>query len=878
MRKSILLVATIMTLGAGADAADEFVAAELLVGFQPGARGAVADGVRNGLGASKIKAWPEIQAEHWHLPSGLGVAQAIQALSANPNVLYAEPNYVVHASETPNDARIAELWGMHNIGQTGGTVDVDIDALEAWQLLPGIAPVVVGVIDSGIDYNHEDLADRIWENPDEIPGNGIDDDSNGHVDDVRGWDFVNDDKDPMDDNGHGTHVSGTIAAVGDNGLGVVGVAGFNTNVKLMPLKFLAASGWGSTADAVSCINYAASFKDALGNKIVRLTSNSWGGGGKSKTLENAIKNCNAIFVASAGNDGTNTVSYPAGYAQPNLIAVAATDSTDTLASFSNFGYWVHLAAPGVDVLSSTPGNSYGLKSGTSMATPHVSGVAALLLSQYPAWTVADIRAQILDTVDVLPGLMGKVTTSGRLNARQALGAPELPPDTTAPAAVTDLAASPVSATSVTLTWTAPGDDASTGMAYICDIRYSINPINNDADFAVAGQTQGEPGPKSVGEAETFTIAGLADNRIYYFALKTIDEVGNTSQLSNLASAATPLADWNYLRLGGGQDMGEHMSSGVSSLGVWAVAWDDTGAGVLNCAIHLAGTGYYNVATVMNGGVGCSLAYSPDETGISISHVYGTQLYFVNRSTNSGSTWTSAQIEAKDVYPHETSLAYAGANPVISYYKTARRATGLYVAQRAGSIWSTRQVDPGAYAVYNQLAVDSVGNPAIAYSADANKDGIVDTLKFARFDGAAWTTSVVETGGAFGTIACDPATGQPAIAHWNNATGELRFLRSNGSGWSSAEIVETAPSITGCSLTFQADGTAYLAYGSTHMRLAIRDLSGSWTFREIDTTTTGSLRNSLRGRPGMTPGTVAYRGPTDGFYSTTARFALRKTPY
>ena len=873
---------------AAANAADEFVAGELLVAFRPGTRGALADGVRNGVGATRIKAWPQINAEHWHLPPGLGVAQAIQALGANPNVLYAEPNYIVQAVEIPNDPRFAELWGLHNIGLPSGTPDADADVLEAWQLPPGTGPVVVAVIDTGLDYNHPDLVGRMWVNPREIPGNGIDDDGNGYIDDTNGWDFVNNDNDPKDDHGHGTHVSGTIAGNGNNGTGVIGIAGLNPNVQLMPLKFLDASGWGTTANAVSCVNYAGSVKDASGNKVVRITSNSWGGGGKSKTLESAIANSSALFVAAAGNDGTNTIFYPAGYPQANIIAVAATDNNDALAGFSNFSPdWVDLAAPGVGILSTTPSNSYASWSGTSMATPHVSGVAALLMSQDPSLSINAVKAQILATVDPLASLTGKTLTGGRLNARRALGAPELPPDSSAPAAVTDLAATVASATSVTLTWTAPGNDGNTGRAYVYDLRYSTAPISDDAAFAAAGRASSEPNPQAAGAAETFTIADLPDNRTWYFALKTIDDAGNISPLSNPASAALPLADWHYIRLDWGYQVGNYVSLGVTTQGGWSVAYDDAAAGVLRCAFHPPGTGYYQQQTVGSGGVGASLAYSPNESQISISHVNGTQLYFVTRSTNSGSSWTSTQIETRDVYPHETCLAFAGADPIISYYKTARRSTGLSVARRSGSAWSTQLVDSGAYALYNQLAIDPAGNAAIAYSADANNDGTVDTLKFARWNGAAWSTAVVEAGGFFGTVAINPVTGIPAVAHWNAISGQLRFLQGNDTGWNSAEIVDTATPITGCSLAFGPDGKAYLAYGATAMRLAIRDpTSGLWAVQVMDDSTDGGLRNSLKGRPLGTPTAVAYQGPRDlGFQvgpdpasSKTVRLAFRMTPY
>ena len=883
MRKSILLLATIVVLAAAANAAEEFVADELLVSFQPGIRGARADGIRNGLGASRMKAWPEINAEHWHLPPGLGVAQAIQALASNPNVVYAEPNYIIQAFDVPNDPLFNQLYALHSIGQTGGTIDVDIDALEAWQLPYGNAAVVVGIIDSGVDYYHPDLADKIWSNTGEIPGNGIDDDHNGYRDDIRGWDFANNDDDPMDDLGHGTHVSGTIAAEGNNGVGVIGVAGMNPIVKLMPLKFLAANGYGTTANAVNCITYAASFTDGLGNHTVRLTSNSWGGGGKSKTLETAINNCGALVVASAGNDGTNTIQYPAGYSSANIISVAATDDKDQLASFSNFsGTWVDLAAPGVNILSTTPGNSYDSWNGTSMAAPHVSGVAALLMSQAPSLSVDAIKAQILGTVDLVPGLAGKTLTGGRLNARNALGAPELAPDTTAPAAVTDLAATATtspnseSPISVTLTWTAPGDDGWTGRAYIYDARFSINPINNDDDFFAAAKAQAEPAPQAAGTTETFTIENLLDLRTYYFAVKTIDAAGNISALSNLPSIPTPQADWHYIRVGAAQNVGNYVSSSATSIGTWSVVWDDKAAGLLRAAVYPGG-GSYNVQTVASGGIGCSVAYNPGENEISASHVSGTLLYFATRGTNSGSTWTSTQVD-KDTYPGDTCLVFGQTGPMISYYRTTRRSTGLCLARRTGSVWSNQLIDSGATVLYNQLAIDPAGNPVIAYSVDANNDGKVDTLKFARYNGTAWNIAVIEAGGAYPTVAIDTTTGSAAVAHYNSVTRELRFLRSNGSTWTGAEIVETAPSITGCSLAFRSDGTAYLAYGAANMRVAIRDTYGTWTFREIDTSTTGGIRNSLRGRPNLTPSSVAYRGPAWTGAASSVLLAISQVPY
>ena len=365
------------------------------------------------IGAEVIKVFSLIQVHHLRIGSGITVKEAISRLNQNPDVIYAEPNYIVNIATTPNDPDLSQLWGLHNTGQTGGTVDADIDAMEAWSVARGDATIVIGVIDTGVDYNHPDLAANIWTNPNEIPGDGIDNDNNDYIDDVYGWDWVNDDNDPMDDHGHGTHCAGTIAAVGNNAIGVVGV---NWHASIMSLKFISADGFGSTADAISAIEYAT----MMGAHVL---SNSWGGGGRSTSLKAAIEASHAagiLFVAAAGNDGRDndvTPFYPASYDVPNVIAVAATDHNDALAEFSNFGATsVHLGAPGVGIYSTLPNNSYGPASGTSMACPHVAGVAGMILAHVPGITHIEVKNYIMHGVDSISGLTGKVVTGGRLNA------------------------------------------------------------------------------------------------------------------------------------------------------------------------------------------------------------------------------------------------------------------------------------------------------------------------------------------------------------------------------------------------------------------------------------------------------------------------------
>ncbi|MBW2059416.1 MAG: S8 family serine peptidase, partial [Deltaproteobacteria bacterium] len=267
---------------------------------------------------------PLIGVQRIRIPEGMSVEQAVALYMQNPDVEYAEPNYRVHALATPNDPLLGNLWGLDNAN------DHDIDASAAWDITQGDEDVVIAVIDSGVAYDHPDLQANIWTNEAEANGiPGVDDDGNGYVDDIHGWDWVDNDNDPMDYYGHGTHVAGTIAAVGDNGRGVPGIM---WRAKIMPLRFLDAEGSGWTYDAADAITYAV-------NNGAKILNNSWGGPGQSPTLEKAINlsnQSNLVFVAAAGNDASDNdlfPTYPASYSIPNIISVAATDQDDNLATF-----------------------------------------------------------------------------------------------------------------------------------------------------------------------------------------------------------------------------------------------------------------------------------------------------------------------------------------------------------------------------------------------------------------------------------------------------------------------------------------------------------------------------------------------------------------
>jgi len=299
-----------------------------------------------------------------------------------------------------------------------------IDAAEAWQTTTGSRSVVVAIVDSGIDFNHPDLAANIWTNSREIAGNGRDDDGNGYIDDIHGWDFVDNDNLPQDGFWHGTHVAGIIGAVGNNGIGVSGVS---QQVSILPLRFQNDSGLGYTGAAVSALNYVTRLK--LAGVPIVATNISWGGGtSTSLSLQTALQaQANAgitVVVASGNNAGDNDAlpRYPSSYPFENIISVAGSDASDNLLGFSNYGATsVDLAAPGAGILSTLPGNNYGAISGTSMAAPHVTGTVALLASVRPNASAGQIRSAILGSVDAVPALAGKVATGGRLNAFAALG-------------------------------------------------------------------------------------------------------------------------------------------------------------------------------------------------------------------------------------------------------------------------------------------------------------------------------------------------------------------------------------------------------------------------------------------------------------------------
>ncbi len=526
----ILALALTMTVlwfthPAWAQPSPDYVPGEILVKWERALEGLDKAMARDYVAGLTVREFSEIGWEHIEIDPTMEVQTAIQKMLQQPGVIAAEPNYILRAFLVPDDFRFGLQWALQNTGQTvdgdAGTAGADISATTAWDLRTTSPNVVVAVIDSGITLNHSDLSANLWVNTGETAGNGIDDDGNGKIDDVNGWDFVNDDNDPTDDetNLHGTHGSGIIGAKGND---ASGIAGITWTVQLMTLKFLDASGSGTTANAISAIEYA----QAEGAQIINA---SWGSSSFSQALKDAIDAFSGLFVAAAGNDGTDndvTPHYPACFTSTNIVAVAATDQNDALASFSNFGTTcVDLAAPGVNILSDSSVGFVSFLDGTSFSAPMVSGVAALLKAREPNLSTAEIRSAILDNVDAIVGLSGsgegpsgsaKVATGGRLNARAALVAVE-------PLAPSDLAGTAASATQVDLTWT----DNSAG-----ETGYEVQRKTGSGSFT----TLANLAANSTSHADTTATEATAHTyRVRAF------KSGTNSGFSNEVSVTTPPA-------------------------------------------------------------------------------------------------------------------------------------------------------------------------------------------------------------------------------------------------------------------------------------------------------------------------------------------------
>lgn len=463
------------------------------------------------------------------------VDAALTSLRSDPTVEYADRNYIVRAQAIPNDPMFASQWAANNTGQTNGSVNADMNLPETWDYKHDCNLQVIAVLDTGIDYTHPDLLANIWSNPNETPNNGVDDDQDGYIDDVSGWNWVAHTKDPFDDNFHGTHVAGIAAAAGNNGIGIAGVCWV---AKIMPLKILDNTGSGYTSDAILAIQYATQ-NDAT---IINM---SWGGGGYVQSLQEAITAANAAgtsVVAAAGNNSSSSPFYPAAYS--GVIAVAATGDQDTLSPYSNYGPWVSIAAPGDGILSTVPGGGYDSYNGTSMAAPQVSGVLALLRSS--GLSKAAAETALLnggDSIDALNPTRQEMMGGGRVNAYDSL---RFASDTVPPTPPSNLYVTAINAIRATITGSEGADDLKVG-------GYRVMLSTDNITFVEVKQRY-----KSL----PITIDNLKPLTTYYVNIHTADVAGNLSQsasvtvttpdnLPPVATKPTVSATFYYPNVGGG---------------------------------------------------------------------------------------------------------------------------------------------------------------------------------------------------------------------------------------------------------------------------------------------------------------------------------------
>lgn len=486
------------------------------------------------------------------LKGQLSVAEAMVLMARDERVSVVESNDIVRAmvidrpnqeSNQPNDLD-ESLWGLNNTGQNGGVAGVDIGAKQAWETSVGSRTgPIVAVIDSGVDTKHPDLKDNIFVNKGEIPNDGIDNDGNGVIDDVSGYNAAADSNDPKDENGHGTHVAGTIGAVGNNGKGITGV---NQQAQILPIRFLDKEGNGNTADSIKSILYASK----MGARVV---NNSWGGNKYNQLVFDVMADSKSLFVCAAGNEAFDNdlrPVYPANYDLENIISVTAHDRKAEFPKFANRGEKsVDLAAPGVDINSTRPNNMFGLLSGTSMATPHVAGALTLIATAAPESTNEDLRFRLLNNLDQLPKEFGsRIISGGRLNVGKALEK-----DTTAPAPVGELKLESATSQHLQVSWKAPGDDGSEGKASGYDVRYTLGHFAKDPEaggipFEEAKRLPA-PTPKESGKKETinFSVPPSGRPRELTLGVVGVDNVLNKGPLETLTIsvpvAKVALEDW-----------------------------------------------------------------------------------------------------------------------------------------------------------------------------------------------------------------------------------------------------------------------------------------------------------------------------------------------
>lgn len=596
----------------------------VLVAYKAGAEAKIAD-IEKQIGIYEDKTCKSVYFKRYFISQaaqlrGVTIDSAIAFLKQQSSVRLAEPDMPVFPDQV-NDPSYGVQWGLHNTGQSGGTVDADVDAPEAWALIPSVANVTVAVLDDAIEINHVDLSANIAINTGEIAANGIDDDGNGFIDDVKGWDFVGNDNDPSPpstDSSHGTHVAGLLAEVSNN---AIGAASASRNVKILPVRFYnGQSTWIS--DLILGIDYAR-------GRGVKAVSISYNLDGWTQLLADAfvrLRNADIVAMLSAGNNGQQDPARLAMLAQANNICfVAASNRFDQISSFSNYGLQVAITAPGEDVYSTLPFGTYGNNSGTSMSTPFAAGILGTIRALYPSMTYAQAISRLSLTSDRKPQFTGRLGY-GRVNMLNAIENDTVAPST--PGTPTLLRRS---TGTYLISFAASGDDGLAGAASAYDVRFSTSPINA-GNFASAKTIAFQTPTATGGTPLKTSVGGLNPGTPYYVAIKAMDNVGNESGIVTLGPIST-LAAPVFETM-------EGVSSPFTGTGTWArtssvsnsptQSWADSPSGNYgnNANSTLTYNGTINVASPMN--LNFKMRYDLES---------GYDFVIVDISTNGGGTWT-----------------------------------------------------------------------------------------------------------------------------------------------------------------------------------------------------------------------------------------------
>jgi len=734
----------------------------------------------------------------------------IQQLQETGLFDYVEPDYLHVADAVPNDSAFSNgtLWGLRNQGQSGGLSGADIDAVRAWDITTGSTDVIVAVIDTGIRYTHQDLSAQMWQNPGEsgaLASDGIDNDGNGYVDDVYGINAVTGSGNPMDDNGHGTHCAGTIGAAANGSGPHVGVA---WNVRLMGLKFMDAGGSGFTSDAIECINFAVA-------KGARVLSCSWGGGGYETSLKDAItraRNEGVLLVAAAGNESANSdviPHYPSGYDVDNVISVAALDRSDNLPGFSNYGSRnVDVGAPGVDIYSTyhTANDAYATSSGTSMATPHVAGVAALVISKFPGISVFDLSQRLLATTVPVASLNGRSATGGRVNAYNALTAS---PNGTLEVSVSSsgslIAGQSVKLVAQVTDLTAIGNatvtGSATGLPSMTFRNDGVSPdttandhlycasftVPSDRDQLVLTVQASAPSKTTQTVVTSFSIARPAANDNFSAAT---DLAGNVIQATGNNQVATKESGepnhaannvggksvwWKWTAPSAGTAtintrgstfdtiLGIYTGTAVNSLTLVASNDDETYPNVITSRVQFTATGGTTYRIAVDGYNNGSGADSGSIT-LNIAAPPANDL-FANRAAVAGGSWQQAgsNLYATKETAEPNHANNAGGQSV--WWTWTAPANGPVVLQTSGSVFDT------LLAVYTGSTANSL---TMVASNDDSASGTTSWLSFTASAGATYQIAVdgKNTGGsvANGSITLSLSqSSSPALAPVSNIT-------------------------------------------------------------------------------------------------------------